>query len=307
MKEATADRSYSFCQLGRRANQEDARYPDTDTVDGDARVFIVCDGVGGMADGEVASRTVAQALGEYVSRTDLTQPFTRDDMARALAQAYRALDRAAGGRDMATTLTFVCLHGGGLMAAHIGDSRIYHIRPGVGIRYRSNDHSLVNDLVRTGNLTPEQAAHDPRGNYITRCMQSGQTASGQAAATVMQTTDLHDGDYLFLCTDGVLHKLSEETLLAILEPGDDSPYPTDQARMQAIADLCADSSDNNTAYLIPIRLTDTGDPALDPTDDEDDDTSAVTRPLTESSTDLTVDVRPESPSLIASIVDFFRN
>lgn len=232
----------SFCQMGRRTNQEDSRYPDSDRPL-TPKSYIVCDGVGGLEGGEVASHAVACAMGEYMEGVSLRNEFTLDDFAAALHYAYNALDRA-GTAGAATTLTFLCFHSGGAMAVHIGDSRIYHIRPGAGILYRSCDHSLVNSLVRSGTITPQEAIDHPKSNYITRCMKCG---GSRASATVWGTVDVEPGDYFLLCTDGVLSRVDDAMLLSLLEGGED-----DEAKMATMAMLCEDSRDNNTAILVPI-------------------------------------------------------
>ena len=66
---------YSFCQLGKRSNQEDARFPDANEPRSPGRVFVVCDGVGGQEKGEVASRLVADTIGHEMLRVDLSKPF----------------------------------------------------------------------------------------------------------------------------------------------------------------------------------------------------------------------------------------
>ena len=131
--------------------------------------------------------------------------------------------------------------------AHIGDSRIYHIRPEVGIMYRSDDHSLVNALVRSGNITAEQAINHPQSNFITRSMSCVDAGDDYSAATLVETTDINAGDYFFLCTDGVLDRVSDEKLLMILEK-----QVSDAEKCRELARLSADSSDNNTAMLIGV-------------------------------------------------------
>ena len=149
---------YSFYQLGRRDNQEDARFPDSDKPENPLPFFVVCDGVGGLDKGEVASRTVCESFEETLSEFDWSEKLEVSDFENALGKAYEALSDVVNSstKDMATTMTFVGFHRGGATMAHIGDSRIYHIRPEVGIMYRSDDHSLVNALVRSGNITAEQ-------------------------------------------------------------------------------------------------------------------------------------------------------
>ncbi len=246
--------SYSFMQLGRRGNQEDARFPDKDQPDVGQRFFLVCDGVGGNDGGEVASNTVCRTFGKVLSKIDFTShELTKELFSSALDAAYSALDDIAGKRnkDMATTMTFVCFHSGGCTMAHIGDSRVYHVRPGFGILYRSDDHSLVNSMVHSGMITPEEAVNHPQSNVITRFM--GPTAADETRcmATVTTTTDILAGDYLFLCSDGVLHCLTDDDIVSILNKDNG-----DEEKIRELAERCAASSDNNTATLIPVTAVD---------------------------------------------------
>ncbi len=247
--EIILNQPYSFLQLGRRGNQEDARFPDMDAPQDCRPVFIVCDGVGGEAAGEVASSTVAQALGEYMQHIDLAHKFTHADFAKALDYAYSWLERRSreGSRRMATTLTFLCFDNSGAFCAHIGDSRIYHIRPGVGIMYQSEDHSLVNALVHSGNLTPEEAINHPQSNVITRCMCLPENGAKRSAADTILIRDIEPGDYFFLCSDGVLHSVEDSILYAIL-----SSDRSDSEKIREIAARSKTSSDNNTAWLVGI-------------------------------------------------------
>lgn len=241
---------YSFCQLGKRGNQEDARYPDMDKPDKLQAFYVVCDGVGGCDNGEMASRTVCDAFGKCLKHTDWTQTFDIADFGKALDDAYSALYKVTGkhSKDMATTLTFICFHREGALVAHIGDSRIYHVRPGVGILYRSDDHSLVNALVHSGNLTPDEAENHPQSNYITRCMGWVKEDEERAQATVLQIADIEAGDYFILCTDGVLHNTTDDMLVGIV-----SEDVSDEEKCVKLATMCEDSSDNNTAYILPVR------------------------------------------------------
>ncbi len=273
--EIILNQPYSFCQLGKRGNQEDARFPDDNAPQGYKAAFIVCDGVGGQDKGEVASRTVADAFGEYLESFDLSKPFTTDDFSKALGFAFDALQKRMKGdsKQMATTLTFVCFHAEGVFMAHMGDSRIYHIRPEAGILYQSEDHSLVNALVHSGNITPEEAINHPQGNVITRCM--GYVAPGQnrPTATTYTTKDVEAGDYFFLCSDGVLHRIDDNKLINIL-----TSDKSDKNKLEYIADLSKNSSDNNTAYLIGVKevLTDVEDAC----ESDVDETSPATKPIT---------------------------
>lgn len=241
--------AYSFHQQGRRDHQEDSRFPDVEQASDKQRFFVVCDGVGGSEKGEVASGTVCRAIGRFMSDVDFSCDFTNDAFHQLLDASYDALDKAANreNKEMATTMTFVCFHAGGCTMAHIGDSRIYQIRPSEGILYRSDDHSLVNSMVRNGMITPEEAQEHPQRNVITRFMEPVDADQNRCMATVMRTMDVRSGDYFLLCTDGVLHCISDDLLLQILT-GDES----DEMKMRQLAELSKESEDNNTAWLISI-------------------------------------------------------
>lgn len=240
---------YSFQQLGKRENQEDARYPNADVPARYAPFFLVCDGVGGCEKGEIASNGVCQAFRKALASKRWDEDFTDEDFQKALNLAYSELDKLSNAQNegMATTLTFVAFHANGCFAAHIGDSRIYHVRPGSGILYRSDDHSLVNALVHSGNLTPEEAINHPDRNVITRYIGTSVQGQERSKATVLHIDDIQANDYFFLCSDGVLSCVSDRTLLEIL-----SESIQDNDKMLKIARLSQDSDDNNTAYLIPI-------------------------------------------------------
>lgn len=240
---------YSFTQLGKRANQEDSRYPDSDAPKGMQPFFVVCDGVGGSEKGEVASRTVCSAFGKALAGRDWSSPFTTADFGKALDFAFNELKRVSSpeNKGMATTLTFVAFHSGGCFIAHIGDSRVYYVRPGAGIVYRTEDHSLVNALVRAGVITEKEAETHPDRNVITRSVCVPTDEQERSAATVVNITDVRKGDYVFLCSDGVLKRLSDQSLVELLS-GDSS----DAEKCAKIASMSVDSDDNNTAYLISV-------------------------------------------------------
>ncbi|MDE7413638.1 MAG: protein phosphatase 2C domain-containing protein [Muribaculaceae bacterium] len=302
--EITLKQPYSFYQIGKRGNQEDARFPDENMPQGCQPVFVVCDGVGGQDKGEVASRTVADAIGEYMHRFDLSQPFTRDDFSRVLKHAYSAVEKkmTRDTRGMATTMTFVCFSASGVFCAHIGDSRIYQIRPEVGIMYRSEDHSLVNALVHSGNITPEEAIDHPQSNIITRCIGYVESDQEPSAATALQITDVEAGDYFFLCTDGVLHCLDDDAIYDIIS----SSIP-DADKIRRMADLCRFSSDNNTAFLIGVEGVDReGSAQIEEDEDHVDNSDSTTSPI-EVEMDRVWEVSPAVAKEGNPISRFFKN
>lgn len=248
----TIRKPLSFSEIGRKDNQEDYLYPQS--ADSDTRVFILCDGMGGHDNGEVASKTAATALGEYLSSHATIDIPTFE---AGLDKAYEALDAidTATAKKPGTTMTCLCLNSDSYLVAHIGDSRIYHIRPSLfnqgtkrgGILYQSSDHSLVNDLLKAGELTEEEARDFPQKNVITRAMQPHLPNRYKADAYLFD--DIQSGDYFFLCCDGVLEQLSNDSLCAILADRN----LNDSEKLAAIKNICdGKTRDNYTCWLVPI-------------------------------------------------------
>lgn len=253
-------------ELGQRANQEDALYPVKDRATVDDRLFLVCDGMGGHAKGEVASRTVATSIATYFKKNfnPDTQVLSDELLQAAIDEAYRELDKRDDGsfKKMGTTLTLICFHKGGATVAHIGDSRIYHLRPSTGeILYKSRDHSLVYELYQTGELSYNEMRTSPQKNVITRAMMPGE--DNRSRADIAHITDIKAGDYFYHCSDGMLEQMEDEELLAIL-----SATGSDSSKAQRLIDATVDNKDNHTAYILRVAevVSESGDERL--VDDE---------------------------------------
>ena len=234
----------SIHEIGKREKQEDA------LAQWNNRLFVLCDGMGGHDHGEVASQTVAEAIGNNIPQHMQAGLPLRDELlADAIAAAYDQLDARDNPDDrrrMGTTLTLLCLHRGGATMAHIGDSRIYHVRPSEHrILYHSRDHSLVMDLYLAGELTREEMDTYEGRNVITRAMQPHQER--RFRPDIVHTTDLRPGDLFLLCSDGIVEQLTDSQLLNIL-CGDDS----DDSLLQCLRTATAAAADNHSAYLIRI-------------------------------------------------------
>lgn len=237
-------------ELGLRQNQEDIIFPVKGEATSDNRLFIVCDGMGGHEKGEVASNLVCQSISQYFQLHHVTpdQGHSDDTLREALQYAYTQLDQADDGaaKKMGTTLTFLYLHRNGATMAHIGDSRIYHIRPGRGVLYQSRDHSLVFELFQAGEITYDEMHTSPQKNIITRAMQPGE--ENRVRADIVHTTDIQPGDYFYLCTDGMLEEMENEELASIF-----SADISDEEKCQRLILATADNKDNHSAYLIHIK------------------------------------------------------
>ena len=246
-------------EQGQRPNQEDSLWPPalasgaSSAAKKGVQAFLVCDGMGGHEHGEVASQAVAMAIGHYLAeQTNDEEPLDDGVINDAVEEAYKrldALDTDSGGRKMGTTLTLLCLHRNGATMAHIGDSRIYHIRTAKGhegILYLSRDHSLVMEMYLAGELSKGEMETYDKKNVITRAMQPHQER--RSRPDIVHTTDLRGEDYFFLCSDGIMERLADAELVSIL-----CADMTDEEKLQKIKEATKDAGDNHTAYLIRIE------------------------------------------------------
>lgn len=248
-------KAYNLQELGQRQNQEDSLFPALGKSTSDDRLFVLCDGMGGHEKGEVASATVCETIsGTILSEWNPNEALSDELFLQGLSAAYDALDVKDNGeeRKMGTTLTFLCLHTNGATVAHIGDSRVYQLRPAskkspARIVFRTQDHSLVNDLVKIGEITEEEAKHHPQKNVITRAMQPCQ--EHRAKADIAHLTDIQPGDYFYMCSDGMLEETSDENILNIIT----KPNVTDEKKLERLRQVTEDNKDNHTAHLIHIN------------------------------------------------------
>ena len=241
--------AYSIHELGHRSNQEDSIYPPFSETPSGGSLFILCDGMGGHAAGEVASQTVCATMSRYIDdRPREDGQFDEEDFNAALYAAYDALDARDTGdeKKMGTTLTFVKFHEGGCFTAHIGDSRIYHIRPSEKrILHVTRDHSLVNNLIELGEMTSEEAKNSRQKNVITRALQPHEER--RSKADCLNLTDLRAGDYIYMCSDGMLEEMEDRELVNILS----LPQP-DVKKIGILKGATKDNKDNHSALLIRI-------------------------------------------------------
>jgi serine/threonine protein phosphatase PrpC len=236
---------YSY--QGGRSNNEDNIFPVAGEATVGQRWFMVCDGVGGAARGEIASHIAVEGFNDYFVQHQ-TEVATSDYLQLALdsvqAQFDDYLTRHPEAHGMATTLTLLFFHEAGATVAHIGDSRVYHLRDGKVI-WRTEDHSLVNQLMKAGVITREEAREHPQRNVIERAIQGGSKA---VKPDVQILNDIRPGDYFFLCTDGVLERVSDELLENVL-----GSKESNEQKKQTLIDCCiGKTKDNFSAYLVQI-------------------------------------------------------
>jgi serine/threonine protein phosphatase PrpC len=178
-----------------------------------SRVFVVCDGMGGMAAGEVASATAVKEMVENFSRDAGGEETTEDRLYRAIISANHQVYQLALGneelRGMGTTLVAACIDGRKLLIGNVGDSRAYFLRGGVCAQI-TNDHSFLAEQVRKGAMNLEEAKASPLQSVITRAIGSAETVEPD-----IFTGDLEAGDIVLLTSDG-LTRYADAKAIAML-------------------------------------------------------------------------------------------
>jgi PPM family protein phosphatase len=241
----------------RRAGNEDAF-----SCRPDLGLYVVADGMGGHAAGEVASRMAVDAIEAFVASSGDADPaggwpmpydpslgVGGNRLKTAFQLASRRLDDAMAAdqrlRGMATTAAAVLLSAEAPVVAHVGDSRVYRWRGG-RLDLLTADHSWVGEQVRAGMLTDADAQHHPWRNVVTRAIGGGTDPEVEIAAL-----DIAVGDRLLLCSDGLSGVVPHDRLEAICR----EPRPL-QATCDALVQAANDAGgpDNVTVLLIQVDV-----------------------------------------------------
>ena len=185
--------------------------------------FMLADGVGGNRSGEVASQSALDAMEKFITHNPPQWLESRDEIFRYFRAAVNYVNhyiiKLSEARPqytgMATTLAFAYIRDGELYVANVGDSRVYLINSGM-IQQITEDHTYVNDLVKMGAITREEAQHHARKNVITRAI--GANANNEPDCF---SVPLERGDKILLCSDGLYDEVDDETIFAAVSRFDD--------------------------------------------------------------------------------------
>ena len=245
--------AWARTDVGRKRNHNEDKYH----VDPGLGLYMVCDGMGGHAAGEVASAKAVEVVTQEIGRSRAIleefaakdTPATREKLVglveRAVQKACLDIHTMAstdtGKAGMGTTLCMVLLVNNTGVMGHVGDSRLYMARGGQ-LHQLSEDHSYITEMIKRGKMTKEDAKRSPYGNVITRAV--GIQPSVQVDTLVF---DIIPGDTLLLCSDG-LHGYIEENaeLLSLISVKDGPHIP------EKLVDLANErgGKDNITAVIL---------------------------------------------------------
>jgi protein phosphatase len=239
----------------RKANE------DNFCVNDEEGLYVVADGMGGHAAGEVASQLAVETMEEFIKLTntnqDITWPFGIDENLSLNGNRLKTSIRFANRRvlektreradyeGMATTVVAALIGRDLADIAHVGDSRLYLVREGK-LRRLTDDHSWVNEQILSGVIDSEQARTHPLRNVVTRAL------GGKEELEVdTQVLELQDMDLLLLCSDGLTSMLNDEEILRIiLTDGHDK-----QRALRGLIEAANKSGgeDNTTAVLLSLH------------------------------------------------------
>jgi len=184
-------------------------------------LLVVCDGMGGAAAGDVASRLALNAFTDEVKKRLTGDPADLDYVRiveEALMIANRIVfDASLGNREyrgMGTTLVAAIVTESGATVANVGDSRAYHVTR-YGISQITRDHSIVEDMVQRGDITRDEARTHPNKNLITRAL-----GTAEDVFPDVFTLELLEDEYLFLCSDGLSNQVSDQEILYEIRRGE---------------------------------------------------------------------------------------
>lgn len=236
---------------GRPTNEDAilvAKLPESAESPGEGYLLAVADGMGGLERGEVASTLATELLGDRFAQE---RPA---DIALALKQAFRRANEAifaesrksGDSGQMGTTLVAAVIHGKYVTIANVGDSRAYLMRAN-RLTQITNDHSLVNDQVKDGRISADQARKSPQRNILTHAL-GAEPQLDRKLPSIFEI-DLLPEDRLLLCSDGFYDVMQQQDYLNVLA----GPDSTDSAsRLSAVAQQRG-TSDNVSAIVVAVK------------------------------------------------------
>jgi len=238
---------HSSAVTDRGLNEKRPLNEDSFLADGQRGIFSVADGVGGAEAGEVASQTAIEVLDEAFRHRDDGADI-EDLMELAIQRANASIHQMAQDNPrfsmMATTIVALHIKGNVATIGHVGDSRLYRLTPAGQLLRETDDHSVVEEEVRAGRMTAEQAANHPSKNVISRAL-----GAENDVEVDMKVIEVDDGTEFLLCTDGITRHIPDHELRNLLLRYDD------------LTELCAElkrvcyergAEDNLTAVVVCV-------------------------------------------------------
>jgi serine/threonine protein phosphatase PrpC len=209
----------------------------------------VADGVGGAEAGEVASQTAIEVLDEAF-RHQLDGADIEDLMELAIQRANASIHQMAQDHAkfsmMATTIVALHLNGNVATIGHVGDSRLYRLAPDGQLLRETEDHSVVEEEVRAGRMTPQQAASHPSKNVISRAL-----GAEESVEVDMKTLEVEEGTEFLICSDGITRHISDNEIRQTLISNDDL-----DAACTQLKERCYERGAEDNLTVVVVRVGD---------------------------------------------------
>ena len=232
-------------------------------------IFVVADGVGGADAGEIASQTAVDVLNDAFRQKITDGEDVEDLMELAIQRANSSIHQMAAENPrfsmMATTVVALHLDGNRATIGHVGDSRLYRLTPDGQLLRETEDHSVVEEEVRAGRMTPEQAANHPSKNVISRALGAEESVEAD-----MKTIEVDDGSAFLLCSDGITRHIPDDELRQVLMSGG---KPADLCEEMKRRCYQRGAEDNLTAVIVHI-----GEPKFEAIPIDEERTISADRP-----------------------------
>ena len=222
-------------------------------------LFAVADGMGGAQAGEIASKLAAAALEETDSGALSGEERVTSLIQEANRRVYERSNEDPNASGMGTTITVALVEDTGVTIGHVGDSRAYRYREG-SIEQITEDHSLVNELMKSGKLSPEEAETHPQRSVITRALGTDPDVDVDSF-----TVEAQRGDVFLLCSDGLTTMVDDDSILGVLEQHHDD---LDRATKSLVSAANRGGGEDNIT-VIAFAISDAGETAPMPAVSED--------------------------------------
>ncbi len=297
-------RAFGLTDVGRKRRHNEDAY----LIDESRGLFVVADGMGGHAAGEVASRITVESIQEFIAGTEdqheSTWPygfnnrysFEGNRLTTAVEKANERVIRAVANRPelkgMGTTVVAALFENGRATFVHVGDSRAYLLRKGE-LRRLTDDHSWVQEQVNAGILSPDEAKSHPLKNVVTRALGGGTHVSPD-----LIEVPLSHGDRFLLCSDGLTGMVSDDELFENVGTAE----PLEEKIVRRLIELANEHGgvDNVTAIVIEVPSTEDLPDYSSDVPAQLDDSASRQRMKTETSLRA---IRPDQPAAEATPIE----
>lgn len=243
--------------IAKATNQDSVCAMVADTSYGQIAMCVVCDGMGGLSKGELASACVVRGFREWFENElpNNLENFRWDYVSEKWTHMIKKFNRTIGdygkynGLSLGTTVSAILLFNGEYMIAHVGDSRVYSVSN--ELKQLTDDHSVVGREVQRGTMTAEEAERDPRRNVLLQCVGASRAVSPQIIRGEIE----NDTSYL-LCSDGFRHVVSAEEIFNATNPKAVNSCAEMKGQLRKLIDLAMsrDERDNISALLIHAKV-----------------------------------------------------